>query len=97
MDSPTVDAYTMAVALEKVGKLGQQRQVLKKSVMWLPFIGVFLLKRGSIFIDRNNVDWKEFDATCKKLRHEKVPVSKILVSHRLDVKKKNMWSLCGSE
>lgn len=70
----TVDAYIMAAALEKTGNLAEQRHVLKNSVKWLPFIGYFLLDRGSIFVDRTRVDWDAFDTVCRRLRRNNVPV-----------------------
>ncbi|OQR78280.1 1-acyl-sn-glycerol-3-phosphate acyltransferase epsilon-like [Tropilaelaps mercedesae] len=74
----TVDAFVMAAAIEKTDKLSQQRHVLKQSVAWLPFIGVFLLKRGSIFVNRGNVNWKRFDDTCRRLRRENVPACMVI-------------------
>ncbi|XP_022660046.1 uncharacterized protein LOC111249871 isoform X2 [Varroa destructor] len=68
------DAYIMAAALEKTGNLAEQRHVLKNSVKWLPFIGYFLLDRGSIFVDRTRVDWDAFDTVCRRLRRNNVPV-----------------------
>lgn len=72
---PAGDYFVMAAAMEKTGKLARLRHVMKDSLIWIPYVGSFLIRRGSFFINRNNLDWSSFDENCRRLREDKVPVS----------------------
>ncbi|XP_022691581.1 1-acyl-sn-glycerol-3-phosphate acyltransferase epsilon-like [Varroa jacobsoni] len=67
------DYFVMAAAMEKTGKLARLRHVMKDSLIWIPYVGSFLIRRGSFFINRNNLDWSSFDENCRRLREDKVP------------------------
>ncbi|OQR78278.1 1-acyl-sn-glycerol-3-phosphate acyltransferase epsilon-like [Tropilaelaps mercedesae] len=67
------DYFVMAAAMEKTGKLSQLRHVMKDSLIWIPYVGSFLVARGSFFINRSNLNWKSFDNNCRRLCEDNVP------------------------
>ncbi|OQR78279.1 1-acyl-sn-glycerol-3-phosphate acyltransferase epsilon-like [Tropilaelaps mercedesae] len=64
--------------MEKTGNLSRVRGVFKEALIWLPFFGFFMHARGILYVDRTDVNWKNFDAACRKLHRKKIPFSMLI-------------------
>ncbi|XP_003739360.1 1-acyl-sn-glycerol-3-phosphate acyltransferase epsilon [Galendromus occidentalis] len=72
------DYFTIAAAMEESGSLKRLRHVMKESLIWLPFVGAFLVNHGSFFIDRSKLNWDRFERNGTRLATSESPTSLLI-------------------